>query len=142
MRPISREQTLFVASMLFSALSFMVMAPACRGAEIPPATQQAAIAVSEPVGGETEVAGSGKKLVLSYDLEATIAKAISTEWSCKCEVQETITINDKRYTIFGDCKSQKGNQLIELGDKYYLISKKLVVRGSSEPAKSKTEKRE
>ena len=51
MRPISRKQTVLVASMLFSALSFEVMAPACRGAEMPPATQREA-AVPETSWGK------------------------------------------------------------------------------------------
>ena len=93
-----------------------------------------------PTGGETKIVSDGKAVVLNYDLQATIDKATATSWSCKCEIQEELTIDGKTYTVFGDCNSQEGNQLIRRGAKYYLIAKKLVVNQAGGAPKSKAPK--
>ena len=82
---------------------------------------------NEPVGGQTRVSEGDQAYVLSYDLKATIDKAKSTAWDCKCKVDESIVIDGEDYTIFGDCSKQNGKQLVRRGDAYYLIQKKLVV---------------
>jgi hypothetical protein len=66
MRPISRAQNLFAASMLVSALSFMVMAPACRRADNPGAKHGDPWASAEAALAE-HIAPLVKRLRAQYD---------------------------------------------------------------------------
>ena len=68
---------------------------------------------------------TNRTVELSYDLKKTIDEATSVLWFCKCPIQDCLVIDGEYYDIFGACGSQKGYQLVERGDKYYLIEKKL-----------------
>lgn len=68
---------------------------------------------------------TNRTVELSYDLKKTIDEATSVKWFCKCPIQDRLVIDGECYFIFGACGSQKGCQLIERGDKYYLIKEKL-----------------
>jgi len=66
-----------------------------------------------------------RTVTLNYDLKRTIDAATSIMWFSKCERKDQLIIDGKVYSIFGDCGSQKGCQLIRRDDKYYLIKEKL-----------------
>ena len=68
---------------------------------------------------------TNRTVELNYDLKKTIDHSKSVMWFCKCPVQDDLIIDGEVYTIFGDCSSQKGCQLVEHGDKYYLIKETL-----------------
>lgn len=91
MRPISREQTLFVASMLVSAFSLMVMAPACQGAEVPPVAQETAAVPETSWGKEVNglqvrirecPAGERKegKVIMIFEVRNTSEKPVEFCW--------------------------------------------------------------
>jgi hypothetical protein len=91
MRRISREQTLLVASMLFAALSFMVMAPACRGADDPGAKKGDAAAPEIPWGKElngiqvrirecTEKDRKEGKVMMIFEVRNTSDKPVEFCW--------------------------------------------------------------
>ena len=86
---------------------------------------EAPLVINNPTGGATEVVSENQHYTLSYDLKATIDNATSMDWGCKCPIGPTFKIDGEVYTVFEDCSSQDGNQLIQRGDKYYLISAKL-----------------
>ncbi|MFZ2653837.1 MAG: hypothetical protein WAX69_02875 [Victivallales bacterium] len=70
---------------------------------------------------------TNRTVELNYDLKKTIDNARSIKWSCKCQCKDSLVINGEYYTIFKDCRSQDGCQLIRRGDNYYLIKKKLSI---------------
>ncbi len=95
---------------------------------------------SEALGGTTTITflgwnrdETGKQIKtnriveLNYDLKNTIDNAKNIIWDCKCPHQDTLIIDNEFYSIFGDCDSQDGYQLVRREDNYYLIKKKLKI---------------
>jgi hypothetical protein len=70
---------------------------------------------------------TNRSVELSYDLKKTIDNAKSLKWSCKCPIQDKMTLDGEFYCVFGKCKSQDGCQLIRRNDLYYLIKRKLEI---------------
>ena len=70
---------------------------------------------------------TNRTVELNYDLKKTIDNARSVKWSCKCQVKDSLIIDGEYYTIFGNCRSQDGCQLIRRGDNFYLIKDKLSI---------------